>query len=129
MFCGFRAGREIKKEIDGSGGQVFFISGNLAVVCVNASDQTHLPCWCSISCPESVRGPAIDYAFMHVLNETWEQVPLPIFAMVVMLDRWHFVVWPSGDDPATEFVHRLTACRRDWTARENAAQVACSFGL
>lgn len=50
-----------------------------------------------------------DYdAFLRVLNETWEIVPLPIFAMVLMPNHWHFVVRPSTDDQVSEFFQRLT---------------------
>ena len=50
-----------------------------------------------------------DYdAFMHVLRETWEIVPLPIYAMVLMPNHWHFVVRPECDDQTSEFFRRLT---------------------
>ena len=52
---------------------------------------------------------AEDYdAFLRVLEETWEIVPLPIFAMVVMPNHWHFVVRPDSDEQVTEFFRRLT---------------------
>ncbi len=50
-----------------------------------------------------------DYdAFMRVVNETWQIVPLPIFAMVAMPNHWHFVVRPTTDDQVSEFFRRLT---------------------
>ncbi len=50
-----------------------------------------------------------DYdAFLRVLDETWIEVPLPIFAMVVMPNHWHFVVRPTCDDQVSEFFRRLT---------------------
>ena len=50
-----------------------------------------------------------DYdAFMRVLRETWEIVPLPIYAMVLMPNHWHFVVCPESDDQTSEFFRRLT---------------------
>src|SRR6056297_867462 len=50
-----------------------------------------------------------DYdAFLHVLKETQRIVPLPIFAMVVMPNHWHFVVRPTADDQVTDFFRRLT---------------------
>ncbi|MFV2068980.1 MAG: transposase [Pirellulales bacterium] len=50
-----------------------------------------------------------DYdAFMRVLAETWEIVPLPIFAMVVLPNHWHFVVRPETDEQVSEFFRRLT---------------------
>lgn len=59
-----------------------------------------------------------DYeAFFRVLDETWEQVPLPIFALVVMPNHWHFVVRPTRADQVSEFFRRLsvTHCMR-WHA-------------
>ena len=39
-----------------------------------------------------------DYdAFLRTLDETWPLVPLPIFAMTVMPNHWHFVVRPETD--------------------------------
>jgi len=50
-----------------------------------------------------------DYdAFLRVIHETWEIVPLPIFAMVLMPNHWHFVVRPTSDDQVSEFFQRLT---------------------
>ncbi len=50
-----------------------------------------------------------DYeAFMRVLDETWQIVPLPIFAMVTMPNHWHFVVRPETADLVSEFFRRLT---------------------
>lgn len=50
-----------------------------------------------------------DYdAFMRVLEETWQIVPLPIFAMVAMPNHWHFVVRPESSDQVSEFFRRLT---------------------
>lgn len=50
-----------------------------------------------------------DYdAFLGVLEETWQIVPLPIFAMVVMPNHWHFVVRPESDSQVTDFFRRLT---------------------
>ena len=47
-------------------------------------------------------------AFMRVVEETWEVVPLPIFAMVLMSNHWHFVVRPDNDTQVSEFFRRLT---------------------
>lgn len=50
-----------------------------------------------------------DYeSFMQVFDETRQIVPLPIYAMVVMPNHWHFVVRPADDDQVTEFFRRLT---------------------
>lgn len=52
---------------------------------------------------------AEDYnAFLRVLDQTWSVVPLPIFAMCVMPNHWHFVVRPEEDDQVTEFFYRLS---------------------
>lgn len=59
-----------------------------------------------------------DYdAFLCAVDETWEQVPLPIFAMVVMPNHWHFVVRPVQEGQVSEFFRRLsvTHCMR-WHA-------------
>ena len=51
-----------------------------------------------------------DYAvFMRVVGETWEIVPLPIYAMVAMPNRWHFGMRPETSDQVSEFFRRLTA--------------------
>lgn len=50
-----------------------------------------------------------DYAaFMGVVEETWEIVPLPIYAMAAMPNHWHFVVRPETSDQVSEFFRRLT---------------------
>ena len=44
-----------------------------------------------------------DYeAFPWVVEETWQIVSLPIFAMVVMPNHWHFVVRPDEDHHVAE---------------------------
>lgn len=50
-----------------------------------------------------------DYlAFERALEMTWEVVPLPILAMTVMPNHWHFVVRPETDQQVSEFFRRLT---------------------
>jgi putative transposase len=42
-----------------------------------------------------------DYdAFLRALDTVWEEIPLPIFALVLMPNHWHFVVkgWKKGQD-------------------------------
>ena len=51
--------------------------------------------------------PADYAAFLRVLDETWQLVPLPISAMVAMPNHWHFVVRPTADDQVSEFFRRL----------------------
>ena len=53
-----------------------------------------------------------DYmAFLRALEETWERVQLPIFAMVLMPNHWHFVVRPSADDQVQSDHHLLHVIR------------------
>ncbi len=50
-----------------------------------------------------------DYdAFMRIVGEVREEIPLPIYAMVAMPNHWHFVVRPTTDDQLSEFFRRLT---------------------
>lgn len=52
---------------------------------------------------------AEDYeAFFRVLDETWREIPLPIFAVVLMPNHWHFVVRPDTDEQVSDFFRRLT---------------------
>ncbi len=49
-----------------------------------------------------------DYeAFIRVLDETRQIVPLPIFAMVAKPNHWHFVVLPVASDQVSGFFRRL----------------------
>ncbi len=52
--------------------------------------------------------PADYEAFLQALDETWQIIPLPIFAMVAMPNHWHFVVRSTTDDQVSEFLRRLT---------------------
>ncbi len=55
---------------------------------------------------------------MRVVDETREIVPLPIYAMVVMSNHWHFVVWPETSDQVSEFFRRLAVMHTmRWRAR------------
>lgn len=45
---------------------------------------------------------------MQLVHETHAIVPLPIFAMVAMLNHWHFVVRTEASDKISEFFRRLT---------------------
>ena len=50
-----------------------------------------------------------DYtAFLRVVEETVELVPLPICGMIAMPNHWHFVVQPTSDNQVSEFFRRLT---------------------
>ena len=52
--------------------------------------------------------PADFDANLRVIHETWEIVPLPILAMVVMPNHWHFVVRPTSDDELSELFLALS---------------------
>ena len=62
-----------------------------------------------------------DYAaFMRAVAETWEIVPLPIFAMAAMPKHWHFVVRPETSNQVSEFFRRLTVMHTmRWHAHYN----------
>ena len=50
-----------------------------------------------------------DYvAFENVLEETFERVPLPIYAYCVMPNHWHFVVRPETKHQVSDFFRWLT---------------------
>ena len=50
-----------------------------------------------------------DYdGFVEVVERTWREIPLPIFAMTVMPNHWHFVVRPETDQQLSDFFRRLT---------------------
>ena len=87
-----------------------------------------------------------DYAaFMRVVAETWEIVPLPIYAIVAMSNHWHFVVRPETSDQVSEFFRRLTVmhtirwkCRSSWsrnydsikgTAEEREVTAFCPLAI
>jgi REP element-mobilizing transposase RayT len=91
-----------------------------------------------------------DYdAFLAVVQETWQEVRLPIFAMVVMPNHWHFVVRPDSEDQVSAFFRRLAVthtmrwhahCRTGGTGRHepqtdaelqvlrNCMRRSCPFG-
>jgi putative transposase len=50
-----------------------------------------------------------DYdSFLQVFDQTWKLVPLPIFALVLTPNHWHFVVRPNHDKQVSEFFQRLS---------------------
>lgn len=50
-----------------------------------------------------------DYqAFLRVVIESLERIPLRILAFCIMPNHWHFVVWPTADDEVSRFMHLLT---------------------
>ena len=57
-----------------------------------------------------------DYlAFLRVMNEAVERVPLRILAWCLMPNHWHLVLWPSEDGQLGNFMQRLTTTHvRRW---------------
>jgi putative transposase len=50
-----------------------------------------------------------DYqAFVKVIREAYDHVPMRIVDYCIMPNHWHFVLWPREDDELSEFMHRLT---------------------
>lgn len=50
-----------------------------------------------------------DYsAFIRVLAEAQERVPMRVLAYVVMPNHWHLVLWPKKDGELSEFMRWLT---------------------
>lgn len=50
-----------------------------------------------------------DYdAFLWVIDEVWDVVPLPIFLMILMPNHWHFVVRSTTDDQVGGFFGLLS---------------------
>ena len=41
-------------------------------------------------------------AFERVLVEGMEKQPMRLLAYCLMVNHWHFVLWPDGDDDMTE---------------------------
>jgi len=57
-----------------------------------------------------------DYlAFLRVLGETVEHVPLRILAWCLMPNHWHLLLWPQRDGELGQFMQRLTTTHvRRW---------------
>src|SRR5438309_2837208 len=50
-----------------------------------------------------------DYnAFVKVLEEARKRVPIRLLSFCLMPNHWHLVLWPSGDDDLSDFMHWLT---------------------
>ncbi|MFN0016669.1 MAG: transposase [Pirellulaceae bacterium] len=50
-----------------------------------------------------------DYAaFLGILHEAQQQVPMRILSYCVMPNHWHLVLWPTGDDDLSEYMKWLT---------------------
>lgn len=57
-----------------------------------------------------------DYlAFLRVMGETVEHVPLRILAWCLMPNHWHLLLWPQRDGELGQFMQRLTTTHvRRW---------------
>ena len=50
-----------------------------------------------------------DYlAFLRVLEEARQRVPMRLLAFCLMPTHWHLVLWPAGDDDLSEYMRWLT---------------------
>jgi REP-associated tyrosine transposase len=50
-----------------------------------------------------------DYdAFVSVVDEARQQVPMRILSFCVMPNHWHLILWPETDDALSEYMHRLS---------------------
>ena len=50
-----------------------------------------------------------DYtAFLTVLEEARQRVPMRLLCYCVMPNHWHLVLWPRGDDDLSDYMHWLT---------------------
>ncbi len=53
---------------------------------------------------------ASDYeAFLRILTESAERIPMRLLAYAVMPNHWHLVMWPPSDDGLSPFMKSLTA--------------------
>ncbi len=57
-----------------------------------------------------------DYlAFLRVLRETADEVPVRILAWCLMPNHWHLLLWPRADGQLGRFMQRLTTTHvRRW---------------
>lgn len=51
--------------------------------------------------------PADYAAFLRVLGEALDQVPMRVLAFVLMPNHWHFLLWPKGDRDLSAFCRWL----------------------
>jgi len=50
-----------------------------------------------------------DYdAFVQLLNEAQQKVPMRLLAFCIMPNHWHLVLWPEQDDALSEYMRWLT---------------------
>jgi len=64
-----------------------------------------------------------DYdAFVDILHETKERVPIRLLAYCLMPNHWHLVLWPRGDRELSEFMRLLTVTHAQrWHAAHRTA--------
>jgi putative transposase len=50
-----------------------------------------------------------DYdAFLNVLEEARQRVPMRLLSYCVMPNHWHLVLWPEGDEHLSDYMHWLS---------------------
>ena len=72
---------------------------------------------------------AQDYdAFVDVLREAQDRVPLRLLCFAVMPNHWHLVVWPHQDDQLSRFMARLTGTHaRRWNVHRAMSGVGAVY--
>jgi putative transposase len=59
--------------------------------------------------------PADYEAFLRVMKETQERVPMRVLAYCLLPNHWHFLLWPVNDGDLGAFMQRLTTTHvRRW---------------
>ena len=64
-----------------------------------------------------------DYdAFVSLLSEAQQRVPMRILAFIVMPNHWHLVLWPDADDALSEYMRWLSVTHAQrWHAAHGTA--------
>jgi putative transposase len=64
-----------------------------------------------------------DYdAFVTLLDEARQKVPIRVVAYVAMPNHWHLVLWPENDDALSDYMHWLTVTHAQrWHAAHGTA--------
>ena len=55
-----------------------------------------------------IKKPSDDAAFENSVEAVLEKIPMRICGYCVMLNPWHFVLWPEHDGDLAGFMQRLT---------------------
>ncbi len=66
-----------------------------------------------------------DYeAFLRVMKETQERVPMRVLAYCLLPNHWHFLLWPVNDGDLGAFMQRLTTTHVRRCLRARLAKTA-----